>query len=543
MKFSTKNKFILLGLLVVINIAIRLPVTAHALGVDTFYVFSLAESISTFGSARWILNPASFFGVYPYSYPSAFIFILSGLSQTTGISMDYIILLIGMILGISGVFFMFLLAKEVWNNDLYAFLAAFAYSLSFNMVKFTFWQASTRSLFIALFPLFLLILLKYRKSIKNLILLSVIFFIILASSHRVSFLLPIIIIVFCAVILLSKIYSKIKLRFVINPAIFQIHIFYILLMISLVLFTVQFLNVGPFKVNDFYSGFFFQGNDFISTFLNMGADYTSKMGLILFFVIPGMIAIISKLNKQFNQTFVILGFIAFLPLLGYENYSSVFIGPFFILVSAFGFITIFHFFSKKRGLAHLMLFSFIVLSIVFVIFMIEHTGVYKETTMSEKSYVSAQFIKLKANSTIISRDGDMASKLTAYSTKPTIPLGGPYAIAQPPGQIIFGFVTKQDLIIRPLTLSEFNPTVDEFWVASNTSNAKNEWVQIMKDNYWNEGPKNMLSKYKANLVITVGESRNYWYWSERYSPMLESLLNSGNKIYVNGVENIYSVKY
>lgn len=544
MKFSTKNKFILLGLLAAINIAIRLPVTAHALGVDTFYVFSLAESISTFGYARWIIHPASFFGVYPYSYPSAYMFILSGLSQTSGISADYIILLIGIILGISGMLFMFLLAKEVWDNDLYAFLAAFAFSLSFNFLRFTFWEASTRSLFIGIFPLFLWILLKYRKSIKVLFLLGIILFILLAASHRVSFLLPVVIIAFCTVILLGWLSKKVRLSLssIINPAILHVHIFYILAIISSILFLIQFLNVGPFTVKDYYTGFFFKGEDFFSSFSNMAVDYTSKMGLIFIFMIPGFIILTGKSNKKFAEMFVILSAIIFLPLLGYEKYSAVFIEPFFILISTFGFITLYYYFIKKKILANIGLILFIFSSVFFIFFMLNHSNAY-EATIPESTYNSAQFIKYNANGTLISSNGDLASKMTSYSTKPTIPLGGPYADYQPPGQIIYGFASEEDLVTRPLTLSELNPKVDEFWIAPNATNAKNDWVDIMDNNYWDAGAKNMLLKYEANLIIETGESENFWYWKDVFSRMLVSLHDSGNKIYVNGKENIYSVRY
>lgn len=543
MKFSQKNKFILLGLLVVINIAIRLPVTAHAIGVDTFYIFSLAESISTFGSAKWILNPTSFFGVYPFSYPSAFMFILSGLSQTTSISMDYIILLTGMILGISGVFFMLLLAKEVWNNDMYAFLAAFSYSLSFNLLRYTLWGASTRGIFIAIFPLFLWILLKYRKSIKILLFLGLIIFILLAASHRVSFLLPIVIITFCAVILLRWLSKKVKISSFINPAVLHVHIFYILAIISIILFSIQFLNVGPFNVRGYYTGLYFTGDDFFSTFSNMAIDFTSKLGLIFVFIIPGFIILAGKSIKKLAEMFIILSVIVFLPLTGLQIYSTVIIAPFLILVSTFGFLILCDFFLKKKILVHVAFTLIILSSLFFILFMVSHSNVYEET-MPENTYNSAQFIKYNSNGTLMANSGDLASKMTAYSTKPTLPLGGPYAIAQTPGRIIYGFATNEDLLTRPLTLSELNPSVDEFWVAYNAYNEKIDWETIIFKNHWDDiVSKNMFSKYKVNLIIESGQSGKYFYWGEIDSRLLTSLYESGNKIYVNGMENIYSVRY
>jgi len=166
---------------------------------------------------------------------------------------------------------------------------------------------------------------------------------------------------------------------------------------------IQFFNVGPFTVKDYYKGFFFMGEDFFSSFSNMAIDYSSKIGLIFFFMVPGFIFLLGKSNKTFSEMFVILSVIAFLPLMGYETYSAVFIAPFFILVSAFGFMALNNFFIKKKILIHYALIALMILSLFFIFFMFDHSNAY-EASMPENTYNSAQFIKLNANGTTISRD-------------------------------------------------------------------------------------------------------------------------------------------
>ncbi len=541
-RFTIQTKYILLILLALINIAIRFPVTRHAIDIDTFYIFGLAQSISTFGFAGWIIHPTSFFGVYPFSYPSALMFVLSGLSQSSGISIEYIILLIGIVFGLFSAFSMFILAKKVWDNDMYAFIAAFTFSISPNFLVMTYWQATTRNIFLAFFPIFIWVLLKLDKSERKFLFLSGMFLILLAASHRVSFLLPLIIIAYCAAVIIDWSSKKINLKILDNPAVLQVHIFYIFTIISFFLFIVQFLGIGPFDVKDYYTGFFFNGEDFLSTFMNMAIDYASKVGLIFMFMIPGYILLAGKANKRLSEIFIIFSVMIFLPLMGFENYSPIFIEPFFILVSAMGLVGTYQFLIKKKTFALLIIAIFTLGSILFAFYMLSHWNM-PEKSASDLTYNSAQFIKLYSNGSVISNNGDLASKITSYSTKPTIPLGGPYAMYQPSGQIAFGFVAEKELITRPLSLSELSPKVDEFWVASNAPNAMTEWVTIIENNYWDEKAKNMLSKYNANLIIELGETGNYLYWKQRYSRMLASLHGSGNNVFSNGQESIYSVDF
>ena len=71
MRFSLKSKIGLMALLIAFNMILRIPWVPHELGIDSFVVHSLANSITKFGEARWWIHPASIIGSYPYSEPSS----------------------------------------------------------------------------------------------------------------------------------------------------------------------------------------------------------------------------------------------------------------------------------------------------------------------------------------------------------------------------------------------------------------------------------------------------------------------------------------
>ena len=129
-----------------------------------------------------------------------------------------------------------------------------------------------------------------------------------------------------------------------------------------------------------------------------------------------------------------------------------------------------------------------------------------EDSLSDETMASAIFIKDRSNGTIVTNMGDVASKITAFSGIPTIPLGGPYAIYAPPGQIIYGFVDPdKDIALRKLEISEIRPSTDTLYALTKSTNAKTEWVEILG------GSIDMRSKYNAHLVIESGIPGMFMY--------------------------------
>ena len=535
MKFSKRSKYLLLGLLTLLNVIIRLPMTSHENGIDSFYIHALSTSISNFGFAKWIIHPTSFFGLYPYSYPSAQPFILSSLSQSIGISIEYTILLFSIFLGLVALFSSFILSNEIFDNDLYSILMAFLYSMAPNFIKYTYWQTSTRGLFMAMFPLLIWLFLRYGNRLEKkyviMLLMSLVF---LLATHRVSMFLPIIIFAYL-VALVSNHFLKNYVKSS-SSMIFNVHVMYVLFFVSLSLFLIQFTEFSILDLNDYHSGYWWSGTDFISIILNMSADYSSKISVLLFFAIAGFVKLISKSEKNVGELFILLSFIVLLPFMGMENYSPLIMFPFLTILTVVGIIAILDNLIKwKKGKAVFVILC-VIISTSFVFFMIDHWNM-DEDTLSDETMASAVFIKDRSNGTIVANSGDLASKITAFSAVPTIPLGGPYAISAPPGQIIYGFVDpEKDITVRPLDISEIRPSTDTLYALTKSTNAKTEWVEILG------GSIDMRSKYNAHLIIESGIPGMFMYWSWRPSNLQRSLQDSGNRIYTNGIENMYFIQ-
>lgn len=106
----------LLIVLIILSIIIRIPITSNEVGNDSFLVHGEANSISTYGKAIWVIHPLSFIGIYPLSVPSTVPFLLSGISQTVNLEMAQVILIYSILLGIIGIFTMYILALELKND-------------------------------------------------------------------------------------------------------------------------------------------------------------------------------------------------------------------------------------------------------------------------------------------------------------------------------------------------------------------------------------------------------------------------------------------
>ena len=178
MNFSKRNKYVLIGLLIILNIIIRIPSVSHEIGIDSFTIHVLANSVSAFGEAKWWVHPLSIGGFYPCSYASAVPFILSGIAQCTDIDMEKVIWIFCLIIGLLSAAIAYIMAGQIKNDDSFKFLISFSYSLSPALLVFT-WDASTRGLFIVLFPLFVYLLLKIRTCILKCSMLGFILFILL----------------------------------------------------------------------------------------------------------------------------------------------------------------------------------------------------------------------------------------------------------------------------------------------------------------------------------------------------------------------------
>jgi len=528
MKISKKTKYALLGLLVIFNIALRLPVTPHELGIDSFANHAKANFISSTGYADWILSPLSFFGLYPLSYPSGEIFFLSELSQCTGIEMEWTIWLAATFFGVLCVFTVYLMAKEILADFLFAFSVACIYTTSRIFIGFTTWTVTTRALFIVLLPLFIWSLLRYHNQKEDrlkYLLFAVGMLLMLLTIHRMVSFTPLILVAFGAAILLSRVGKKFK-DWKITPKTTVILFFALFIPLFLVSFTpLGFYHELESLIGGHTYGYFFHGSTPYHIILNMGAEYAMAVGILAVLVPIGLIVLLLKKQKTFSDLFLLAFILCIAPFLADPTYMIFFVLFILSLLIGFGLMGMLKTLGKIKRLKNVaplivvIILLFSALLPYFVVVRPVPSLPYHTEYMNELTYNAALFIK--------GHGVELPRISPSLRVSPQI-----NAIAGPPYQHAYssGIERMSSWSIEPISISNF---VTEF--------RKYDSLYIVKKQryeesfmYWDCDDMNIKSFFgnKTYLVITDNYLPNPL-------PFYVSARTTKPIIYNNGLESIY----
>jgi len=159
-KLSRKPKYLLFITIIFLTLAIRYPLISLEFGVDSFFIRAMAQSLNDNGRGFWLMDIASYFGVYPFSYPSGAPFLLSSFSQSSGLTIRQAIFVLSTVLGILSFFSAYMLASIFFKNDVIRLLTGFFYATAPVMIKFTTMTFPSRGLLLALLPVILWLFLK-----------------------------------------------------------------------------------------------------------------------------------------------------------------------------------------------------------------------------------------------------------------------------------------------------------------------------------------------------------------------------------------------
>ena len=467
MRFSLRTKFILIGLLILLNIILRFQVVANEIGWDSFKMHIMANSLSEFGYARWFLSPLSVFGLFPASYTSTVQFLLSGISQCTGMEMRWVIFLYCVFIGLLSMFTAYLMAGEIIDNDLFKFLAAFGFSISPAVVGYTTWTIATRNLVVVLAPLLVYLLLKCRTSIKYVPLTALLAIFLLATHHLSYFLIP----AFFALIILSICFKlKKNFSFKKKPLLKKYYTFYtmkkhinIKIPEKIAAFVpmsglIPFISIAGFLCMfsiPFFTGRFIEQSRYASIDIN----YVRYIGLLIIFAIGGLAYLIFKHNKGFGEWFLLLTIILVTTFIYQQTYMKWFLPIFVIPLAGIGLMNIVKLSEKRKNVLSLIV-IFLLLALSFsayfqFIHFLPEPGVtvINERYVEESTYKTGRWMKDNiitgsaiSNNDLFSTRIFAASETTHLFTSSTL-VG-----------FIYGFID--------LNLSEFERyplTEEEFW--------------------------------------------------------------------------------
>jgi hypothetical protein len=590
MKFSKRINYILLAFLAILNIVFRIPMTPHGVDtVDSTHIWGLANSISTFGYAEWILHPLSFFGLYPLSYPSAVPTILSIVSQASSLDIEYVILLFGFVLGILGMFGAYIMALEIRKDYLFAFLTAFAFSLAPVFIEYTRWSATARNLFIALLPLLIWSLLCFHNKNQGkwkYLLLALIVLVVLGSTHRMFLLMPLVIIAYFVTIGIKFIknlslcgapphdpaspvraYKK-ALSKKHNTLLYMKHklterkVFLGTILLFAFAFLIQFSNLSFYRGiwYDYQTGAFFEGQSPLLLILNMSTNYIGHIGILILFGLVGLLFLLRKQNKDFGELFVLITLLFFTSISALGLYVSLFILPFASVLIAIGLqesIGVIEHSVRTNKLkdktitnngntkTKAIVFSIITISLIlstcFSIYMINRhmhlpLGETGDTTwMNDGTYNTGLFMKkCGADKPFLSNDGLIAGRICAVSDVPYFS-GGIYGL-------INGFINKEELETRPIKLAEISPNTDYFYLLVIRPNIDRDVWRVYA--YDCDDRRSKRITYKYGIVYVVMNNRitgkktgcEYKTYPSKY---MMSIYKKETRVYDNNLESVW----
>jgi len=438
MELSKKAKIELFSLLIILNVILRFQVVPNEIFPDSFLMHIMVNSLNEFGYAKWFLHPLSVIGLYPASYSSSMQFLLSAISQTTGLEMRWVIFLYCVFIGLLSMFTAYSMAGAIINDDLFKFLVAFAFSTSPGVLAYTTWTIPTRGLFVVLAPLLIYLLLKCRFSIKYIPLTFILATLLFITHHLFYFFIPSFLI-FLILILYFKLRSKIeviskKRTLKLTPF---IPVCGFLCTYSIPLFTGHFIEEG-------------------SRYAPVWESYIRYIGVLMIPTIGGLLYLIFKQIKTLEEWFILLSAISLITFIYIPTYLKWFLPIFVIPLSCVGLVNIM---KLKRRRSLFVVIAFLLLALCFssyyqFIHFLPSPGMrgMHKRYMEDSTYLTGRWMKYHLNGSAISNDATLGKRIFAASETPHVLTGSTIC------DFIYGFID--------LNLSKFKRypiTSEDFW--------------------------------------------------------------------------------
>jgi len=515
-KCSNEVKYFLMGLLLALNLSIRLPVVRHEIGVDSILIHALANSINGMGHIQWALHPLSLIGIAPISYACGSPLLLSISSQLTGVNIEYVILIYALILSILGVCGSYFMAMRLKSDYRFAFLTAFAFSMAPIFINITYWTASTRNLFVALLPLFLGIMfwcIKEKTRINEKLITGALFLVTLTLSHSMFILLVIILFSFGFA---KFIYHLANIFYITRHKLMQdinIRIF-LVLTIFLIFYSIQFSNIA------FWKGIWFWAtgsyNVSISSIFNLSFklawEYARNWGPLIIFGLIGYAAILREKTLEINKFCILCILLFSAPILAQVIYMPLFLLSISSIFISFGMCYLLDRYTEHitRFRAHdgmnfleklpsIFIFTCLLASIFFSIY--ENQFIYNPLDgTSNKRWMTEDTVELAS---FLNKEGARVFLTDDYLTGMRVyTLAGIPFLAGDFVALFNGWLKQEDVDISEQSLVPYNVIAKPRLTLANKPQIDQDLEVIKSQDPYSVKYKNILKKYNIEFYVT-----------------------------------------
>jgi 4-amino-4-deoxy-L-arabinose transferase-like glycosyltransferase len=547
MKFKKKISIIIIILL---TIVIRIPSFPHEQGMDSFYIHSLSSDIKADGYSKWIASPISIIGWYPYSYPSGTPYLLSIISLVSDINLEKTILLFSTIIAIIGTIAVYSLTKIITKKENTAIIAMLLFSISPLMITFTTWTISARALLVILIPIIIMLLLKYKYLKKNKYLITLLIITLLSATIHRMFIL-ILIGIIPAIILYQLIFIITKKR----PSIKK-YLIYILGIMFLLFFIIQFLNIEPYKTYawTYRTGEFFTAGTVTEYFngklnpfilgINMLIDYGTNIGIGAIFILIAAAYLIKKIIiKTYSDTELLLICLMLLaiPFLINGYYTAFFYLPIFCILSSIGITTIIEYKKINKTYKKILIILIIIVSICFSIFInIHNINLFPkeiENPWLLKSTIQTSIFmtkELPENNAILISNSLTVNRMKSLTHNKIIPTNNINDIWMLTYDLLntYDIRTKVNISTASLTTKKI-AKITEIQI-----NSQQDWELLISTTSNNPKNKKIKKYYDLNYII---ENSKFFNTNLRWKYYAE-VKETENKIYNNKKQEIWDVR-
>lgn len=333
-KFQRRTVYLILASLLLLSLVVRYPLVEHERHqTDSYFIHLLSQSIVDDGYAVWVFHPLSYFGYYPFSYPSGGPFLFAEMSSLTGLSIESCILAANFFFAILFCLAVFLLARQFISNPELVLLVTFFSVFAARFVDTSYWDASARSPLIVLMVLALFVSMRVPWSnqkmmtavalalgfgcfaLHHMAVLMVVFGIgYMIATFEVNYMVP-------------------RVRMHRRSIVASLNA---VILVAILVITYEVFEFGhQFGVdNPNDSSIFHLDPPLLSYFLNMGVSYTNQIGFVILLAALGVPGILLRTRLSVTNVFLLTLIVSFVPLLWNSLYVSMVLTPFIAILGA-----------------------------------------------------------------------------------------------------------------------------------------------------------------------------------------------------------------
>jgi len=337
---SIRENWLLISV-ILIGILSRIPRTNSIYGSDCFEVIWMAKAFNfgaLTGEKTWLINPLSFFGIYPYSHYPILVPLILAVFLYFQIPLFLSLYIINSVLLFFGILGSYFLSKEFFKKRFYQFMFTVIYLFSTDYYILTYNIIHPRAFVLSLNTWFLFFLFQTYKTkrTKN-ILISIILFFIMVLSHRIA----LATLIYPIILLTISFFLKFKAELVLEKKLLKILLF--VTIVTIALLSLLFFGVTTGSLFLIFPSF----NPFFSNLLSLLINYFIRIGIASCFIPFGIFFIFVKEKDILKKFFLMLSLIAIAFSFSYAIYNILIFLPIYCAFAVKGYDFIYVFFSNE----------------------------------------------------------------------------------------------------------------------------------------------------------------------------------------------------